>query len=128
VTVVTPPPGGGTSNVAFFTVTTPTSSVAFGYASSVPTGSDSPASVAAGDFNGDGKLDLAVAMTGDMVFILLGDGTGKFTLASSPACGGSAGTSGPPPLTGTPAGTYTLSVAASGSGLTNNTSLTLVVN
>jgi hypothetical protein len=44
------------------------------------------------------------------------------------ACGGSAGTSGPPPLSGTPAGTYTLSVAASGSGLTNNTSLTLVVN
>ena len=77
---------------------------------------------------GTAKLDLAVAMTGDMVFILLGDGTGKFALASSPACGGSAGTSGPPPLTGTPAGTYTLSVAASGSGLTNNTSLTLVVN
>jgi hypothetical protein len=47
--------------------------------------------VAVGDVNGDGKLDLAVtgfANFGNTVFILLGDGTGIFTLASSLAVGG----------------------------------------
>jgi hypothetical protein len=32
------------------------------------------------------------------------------------ACGGGGGTPGPPPMMGTPAGTYTLAVAATGSG------------
>jgi hypothetical protein len=43
------------------------------------------------DFNGDGKLDLAVCGTaGNIVTILLGDGTGKFTTASgSPIAVGS---------------------------------------
>ena len=42
--------------------------------------------MAVGDFNGDGKLDLAVANEFSCtVSILLGDGTGNFTLASSPA-------------------------------------------
>jgi hypothetical protein len=41
-----------------------------------------------GDFNGDGTLDLAVANYGsNTVSILLGDGTGNFSLASSPATG-----------------------------------------
>jgi hypothetical protein len=44
------------------------------------------------------------------------------------ACGGGGGMPGPPPVTGTPAGTFTLTVAATGSGLTSNVSLTLVVN
>ncbi len=44
--------------------------------------------VAVGDFNGDGKLDLAVVNeSGSTVSILLGDGSGNFTLASSPAVG-----------------------------------------
>jgi Abnormal spindle-like microcephaly-assoc'd, ASPM-SPD-2-Hydin len=43
-------------------------------------------------------------------------------------CGGGGITFRPPPVTGTPAGTYTLTVAASGSGLTKNVSLALVVN
>jgi hypothetical protein len=43
-------------------------------------------------------------------------------------CGSGGGTSGPSPTMGTPAGTYMLTVAATSSGLTNNVSLTLVVN
>jgi hypothetical protein len=63
---------------------------------STPAVGDSSESVAVGDFNGDGKLDLAVVnrcgndpscQSGGTVSILLGDGTGNFTLASSPALG-----------------------------------------
>lgn len=39
----------------------------------------------AGDFNGDGKLDLVTTQPDDnSISILLGDGTGNFTLASAP--------------------------------------------
>jgi len=88
VTVVNPAPGG-TSNVAFFSVTVPTASVTYSVASS-PAAGYNPNSVAVGDFNGDGKLDLAVANYGEgTVSILLGDGTGNFTLVSSPVVNGS---------------------------------------
>src|ERR1019366_3042856 len=64
VTVVNPAPGGGTSNRAFV----PGSSPATG---------DCPSSVAVGDFNGDGILDLAVANDcSNTISMLLGDGTG----------------------------------------------------
>jgi hypothetical protein len=56
----------------------------FTLASSLAVG-DNANSVAVGDFNGDGKLDLAVAsIGGSTVSILLGDGTGNFTLTASP--------------------------------------------
>ena len=41
------------------------------------------ASVAAGDFNGDGKLDLAVADFEGLIAILLGTGTGSFDRAGA---------------------------------------------
>jgi hypothetical protein len=46
----------------------------------------SPNGLVAGDFNGHGKPDLAVA-TGDNVAILLGNGDGTFVLGSSPSAG-----------------------------------------
>lgn len=66
-----------TSNVAFLEITRPTSSVALS-TSYVPSGS-SPDSVAVGDFNGDGKLDLAIANGGsNNVSVLIGNGDGTF--------------------------------------------------
>src|SRR3989442_424584 len=41
-----------------------------------------PAAVEVGDFNGDGKLDLAVA-NGDTISILLGAGNGTFAAAGN---------------------------------------------
>jgi hypothetical protein len=44
-----------------------------------------PAAVAVGDFNGDGKPDLAIANRDNLiVWLLFGDGTGAFTLAPYP--------------------------------------------
>ena len=92
VTVVNPTPGGGTSNVEYFTITSPTSSVA-----TVRTDiavQQYPVSVVTGDFNGDGIPDLAVvndcgssSACGDApigsVSILLGNGDGTFTLKTT---------------------------------------------
>ena len=48
-----------------------------------------PAAMAIGDFNGDGRQDLAVANFGyDNVSILLGDGQGGFNLAGTPVQAG----------------------------------------
>ena len=57
VSVVNPGPGGGASNVAFFSVTLPTKSIAVRRdAISVPNGG---VSIVAGDFNNDGRVDTA---------------------------------------------------------------------
>jgi hypothetical protein len=81
VTVVNPSPGGGMSNVMFFEVTPSSSSIALSAPSAFGAGTN-PDSAAVGDFNGDGKLDLAVANEGsDNVSILLGNGDGTFQAA-----------------------------------------------
>jgi hypothetical protein len=84
VTVFNPPPGGGSSNVLYFGITNPASSLAF--AASFPTSLNSLVpqggffSVAVGDFNGDGKVDLAIALGGSVstVVLMLGNGDGTF--------------------------------------------------
>jgi hypothetical protein len=44
-----------------------------------------PMGIAAGDFNGDRKMDLAVALQGiNSAFVLAGDGRGHFAMASNP--------------------------------------------
>jgi hypothetical protein len=79
-----------TSNMIPFLVTAPTPTAAFTKASGSPlaAGTD-PVSIAVGDFNGDGKLDLAVANKGsNNLKILLGNGDSTFTPTSaSPAAG-----------------------------------------
>jgi hypothetical protein len=87
VTVVNPAPGGGPSNLMFFTVTPKVASVGFVLASSPAVGG-SPRAMAVADFNNDGKLDVVTGnYLGGDASVLLGDGTGHFTLASSPTGG-----------------------------------------
>jgi hypothetical protein len=52
-----------------------------------PSVGNEPSGIVAGDFNGDGNLDLAVAIntTTQSFVILLGDGTGKYTMAPASA-------------------------------------------
>jgi FG-GAP-like repeat/Abnormal spindle-like microcephaly-assoc'd, ASPM-SPD-2-Hydin len=79
VTAVNPSPGGGTSNVVFFPVREPTSLSAFSNTSAFPEANVS----IAGDFNNDGKLDVAVGVVGKggggQIQIYLGEGNGKFS-------------------------------------------------
>ncbi|MGD0696242.1 MAG: FG-GAP-like repeat-containing protein [Terriglobia bacterium] len=88
VSVLNGGPGGAASNVVFFPVTTPVTSPLFVNANGSPiaTGYD-PYAFAVGDFNGDGKLDLAVTSGLNSVAILLGNGDGTFTAAPSVATG-----------------------------------------
>jgi dienelactone hydrolase len=82
ITVHSPGPGGGTSNSVFFEATVQGATVAFAGADT-PAG-NGPSAVAVADFNGDGKLDLAVTNTGDnTVSVLLGKGDGTFATATS---------------------------------------------
>jgi hypothetical protein len=91
ITVRNPSPGGGLSNVVYFPMGTSTLSVSFLPPSSASVGS-SPVSIAVGDFNGDGNLDLAVenycVSTSDCnhssISVLLGNGDGSFTATSYP--------------------------------------------
>jgi len=78
ITVLNPSPGGGKSNTVFFEVTLPTPSIALAKAGFLDIGANAT-SVAVGDFNDDGHLDLAVANeNSNSIKVLLGRGDGTF--------------------------------------------------
>lgn len=79
VTVVNPAPGGGTSNVVYFPIRQPLSSFAFAPDPHLrlPTG----AGIVSGDFNGDGKLDVATSQcqgNSCAILVFFGNGDGTF--------------------------------------------------
>jgi VCBS repeat protein/HYDIN/CFA65/VesB family protein/centrosomal CEP192-like protein len=78
VTVTNPAPSGGTSNVVFFPVRRPASTVSMFPISSFPQALVN----AVGDFNNDGNLDVAVGLTNSdhsgEIDIYLGKGDGTF--------------------------------------------------
>jgi hypothetical protein len=77
--------GVGTNTTFSLTVTTPATCNLVTFAAATHFGVGLfPFSVAVGDFNGDGKQDLAVANAdSDEVSILLGDGAGSFSAANN---------------------------------------------
>jgi hypothetical protein len=84
VTVTAFDSGGATATGTFtLTVTTPVTCTPVGFSAATKFAvGNNPISVAVGDFNGDGKQDLAAANGGSgNVSILLGDGTGNFSAA-----------------------------------------------
>lgn len=77
VTVVNPAPGGGTSNVQFFQITNPVTSI---WVSQITLlAGSSPQRNVAADFNHDGNIDLAAADgANNQVVVMLGNGNGTF--------------------------------------------------
>src|SRR5579863_9137678 len=77
ITVTSPSPGGGVSNLVFFPVSSKAPSISFVNAQILTLSTTNPSSVAVGDFNEDGKLDMAVA-NGSVLSVFLGNGDGTF--------------------------------------------------
>jgi hypothetical protein len=87
ITVFNPGQGAAESNVIFFQITPPTTTVGLA-ATFAPAAGIDPTAVEVGDFNHDGKLDLAVAnWTSNNVSVLLGNGDGTFQAAVNYAAG-----------------------------------------
>jgi len=82
VTVVNSAPGGGRSNAVYFQMGAPEATVSFANATNSPLPVPEAVSIIAGDFNEDGKPDLAVAAN-DKLYVLLGNGDGTFTTPPS---------------------------------------------
>lgn len=81
VTVVNPGPGGGSSNVVYFPVAIPQTTISFANASNSPLQIYLPVGITANDFNEDGKPDLAIAAN-TRVYVMLGKGDGTFAPAA----------------------------------------------
>ena len=76
VTVVNSAPGGGTSNVLYFSISSPVSTLVFANFTNTGVGTFLPTTA---DFNGDGKLDLVgVDIENARVSVQLGKGDGSF--------------------------------------------------
>ena len=82
VTVVNLGPGGGESNVVFFQIAAPETTVAFAPAPNSPLQIYEPLGIAVGDFNEDGRADLAIAAAVKL-FAFLGNGDGTFAPAAN---------------------------------------------
>ncbi len=116
--------GGVASNVGYFEITNATTTVSFSQNRFFP--GNLPTNVVAGDFNGDGRLDLAVANSYGKVSILLGNGEGTFQPAVTYAVAVSLG------FTFVAAGDFNgdgnLDLAVTGLGTTNGTVTILLGN
>ncbi len=77
VTVVNPTPGGGSSNIVYFQVAAPETTVNFASATNSPLSVPEPNGIVAADFNQDGKPDLAISAN-VRVYVFLGNGDGTF--------------------------------------------------
>jgi FG-GAP-like repeat len=95
VNVINPAPGGGTSNPSYFQIVQPSSTpptFAVVLATVGTPVAETPVAAAAGDFNGDGAIDLAVAdfdgsPSGNFISVLLNAGNGTFPTHAEYAAG-----------------------------------------
>ena len=81
VTVVNPAPGGGWSNVVYFQIAAPETTISFAATANSPLTIYNPVGITIGDFNEDGKPDLAIAAE-TSAYVFLGNGDGTFAQAA----------------------------------------------